>query len=141
MPWAAEGTPSIAARGGPRRRGVGLTPLIDVVFILLVFFMLASSFETWRALPLATTGGAGSAAAAQGLLVEVGRDQVRCAGQPVDLDGLGDCLRRHRAARPGAEDGAVVVRPGSGVDLTRLVAVLDRLAAAGAARVSLAGSP
>ncbi|MFC6760360.1 ExbD/TolR family protein [Sulfitobacter porphyrae] len=35
----------------PRRRP-GLTPMIDVVFLLLVFFMLASRFGQDRALPL-----------------------------------------------------------------------------------------
>ena len=39
----------------PRRRRspISLTPLIDVVFILLVFFMLASSFLDWRSITLA----------------------------------------------------------------------------------------
>jgi biopolymer transport protein ExbD len=32
-----------------RRRGIGLTALIDVVFILLMFFMLTSSFTRWKA--------------------------------------------------------------------------------------------
>jgi biopolymer transport protein ExbD len=32
--------------------GISLTPLIDVVFILLVFFMLASSFDQLRAVEL-----------------------------------------------------------------------------------------
>lgn len=31
-----------------RRLTISLTPLIDVVFILLVFFMLASQFAEWR---------------------------------------------------------------------------------------------
>ncbi len=31
----------------PRRALVSLTPLVDVVFILLIFFMLASSFNDW----------------------------------------------------------------------------------------------
>lgn len=31
-----------------RRRHIGLTALIDVVFILLLFFMLSSTFTRWR---------------------------------------------------------------------------------------------
>ncbi len=31
-----------------RRQAISLTPLIDVVFILLLFFMLSSSFIPWR---------------------------------------------------------------------------------------------
>ena len=37
---------------GRRRPLISLTPLIDVVFILLVFFMLASSFLDWRSIDL-----------------------------------------------------------------------------------------
>ncbi len=39
-----------------RKRGPSLTPLIDVVFILLLFFMLSSSFVRWQtvATPLAS---------------------------------------------------------------------------------------
>lgn len=36
----------------PRRRRISLTALIDVVFILLMFFMLTSSFSQWRAVEL-----------------------------------------------------------------------------------------
>lgn len=31
-----------------RKNPISLTPLIDVVFILLLFFMLSSSFQKWR---------------------------------------------------------------------------------------------
>ena len=31
---------------------ISLTPLIDVVFILLIFFMLASRFGDWKDLPV-----------------------------------------------------------------------------------------
>lgn len=36
------------------RRSVNLTPLIDVVFILLMFFMLTSTFSQWRSIELLT---------------------------------------------------------------------------------------
>ncbi|MBL4761375.1 MAG: biopolymer transporter ExbD [Gammaproteobacteria bacterium] len=36
----------------PRRQLISLTPLIDVVFILLLFFMLSSSFIQWREIAL-----------------------------------------------------------------------------------------
>ncbi|MBO8087018.1 MAG: biopolymer transporter ExbD, partial [Marichromatium sp.] len=39
-----------------RRNPISLTPLIDVVFILLLFFMLASHFDQWRALALDARG-------------------------------------------------------------------------------------
>ena len=36
----------------PRKSLVNLTPLIDVVFILLIFFMLASNFIRWHYIEL-----------------------------------------------------------------------------------------
>ncbi len=36
------------------RKSLSLTPLIDVVFILLLFFMLASRMDNWQAASLAT---------------------------------------------------------------------------------------
>ena len=35
-----------------RRHSIGLTALIDVIFILLLFFMLSSTFTRWRAIDL-----------------------------------------------------------------------------------------
>ena len=46
-----------------RRKPIGITSLIDVIFLLLLFFMLASSFSHYRALPIASnSAGAGSGA-------------------------------------------------------------------------------
>lgn len=38
-----------------RKQAISLTPLIDVVFILLLFFMLSSSFTQWRVIQLPTS--------------------------------------------------------------------------------------
>ena len=49
-----------------RRREAGeeadlnLTPMLDVVFILLVFFMLASSLIDWRSISLDPPGSGGA---------------------------------------------------------------------------------
>src|SRR3546814_18207863 len=69
--------------GRPRRRAsISLTPLIDVVFILLIFFMLATSFVDDRAIevgaPAAKLGGASLEGA---LLVELRPDGLRLAGE------------------------------------------------------------
>ncbi|MEM6945656.1 MAG: biopolymer transporter ExbD, partial [Pseudomonadota bacterium] len=49
MAHTASLPPRLANR--PRKRlRISITPLIDVVFILLVFFMLASSFLDWRSI-------------------------------------------------------------------------------------------
>ena len=121
----------------PRRRRalISLTPLIDVVFILLVFFMLASSFLDWRSIGLtAPTAGAPAGTMEGAVLVEVRADGLRLAGRPVTLDELDARIRTRLAEK---RDQSVFVKPAPGVPLQQAVAVLDRLTAAGVTRLSL----
>jgi len=129
----------LANRRRQRRSPISLTPLIDVVFILLVFFMLASSFLDWRAIDLNAPGkAAASASMAGAMLVEIRRDGLRLAGQRIALPDL--------AARVGAKiretpDQRVIVQPAAGVVLQDAVAVLDALSAAGVRDLSLTRRP
>ncbi len=126
----------------PKRRQrslISLTPLIDVVFILLIFFMLASSFLDWRSIALGGGARAGGMPAPSGvLLVEVGPQGLRLSGQPVSLEVLaariGESLRANHGQR-------VLVRPAAGVTLQSLVVVVDRLTEAGAADLTLIHDP
>ena len=119
------------------RRTIGLTPLIDVVFILLMFFMLASSFRDRRGIALeapdATARGMGWSGA---LLVEIRRDGLRLSGQELSLHEIAARLSEHLEREP---DRRVLVRPGDGVSLQHTVTILDRIEATGARSVSLTG--
>ena len=76
----ASSRPSLRSKRGGGRRMISLTPLIDVVFILLVFFMLASSFTDWRAITLDTPPAATRSGSSEGaLLVRVGQDGLDLA--------------------------------------------------------------
>ncbi len=124
-----------AGRARRHRQLISLTPLIDVVFILLVFFMLASSFLDWRSIGLTAPQAGDAGATIEGaLLVEVRAQGVRLAGRPVTEDELERQLRVRLAEKP---DQTVFVKAGQGVPLQRVVSVLDRLTAAGATGLSL----
>ena len=126
-------------RNRPRRRArVSLTPLIDVVFILLVFFMLASSFTEWRSIRLtsAEAGGAAAPGMVGAMLVEVRPDGVRLSGRRMAPDALVERLAARRETHP---EMRVLVRPAGGVEMQRVVDLLDRLSAAGIARLDLVG--
>ncbi|MEM6423000.1 MAG: biopolymer transporter ExbD, partial [Pseudomonadota bacterium] len=100
----------------PRRKAqIGVTPLIDVVFILLVFFMLASRFEDWRSVDLASSSrGVPVATAAEGaLLVEVWLGDLRLSGARMTDEALFDAVRERLSARP---DQRILVAPAVGVD-------------------------
>ena len=118
---------------------ISLAPLIDMVFILLVFFMLASSFQTWRAIPVSTTSPAAGAAGPKGaLLVQVRSDGLRLGGHAMTLEALATQVAAHLAEHPSRH---VLVEPAAGISLQAAITVLDQLAAAGARNLSLVGPP
>ena len=129
-------SPPLLRKPARRRPLISLTPLIDVVFILLVFFMLASSFLDWRAIDLnAPAQAAARNASSEGaLLVEVRPDGVRLAAERVSLDALAQRVAARLVAKPAQR---VLIKPSEGVPLQSTVEVLDRLKEAGAINVSL----
>ncbi len=118
-----------------RRRAISLTPLIDVVFILLLFFMLSSSFTQWRQLDLAVPGNGASAAPAQHqvrLLSDDGR--FRLDGMELDLQDSSALARQIGPHR----DDLFVISADSGIATQAMIRLLDALKAAGAQQLSLA---
>lgn len=120
----------------PRRRPlIGLTPLIDVVFILLVFFMLASSYLDWRAIELTAPSETAAGGPVEGaLLVEIRPEGLRFAGEFLPLETIVQRAERRLNRVP---ETPVLVKPAAGVTLQRTVTVLDRLVAAGAVNLSV----
>lgn len=136
---------AFAPEGGARRgarRGAGLAPMIDVVFLLLVFFMLAARLgaEAGLVLRLAPPQGAAGAPTApawQGppRLVELrGGGRILLNGVPLALEALPAAL----SPLMPAAGAPVVLRAGPGVDLQRLLDVAGALRLAGFSGVVIA---
>ena len=117
-----------------RRRRPNLTPMIDVVFLLLVFFMLVARFDSGGTMPVSAAPGDGSAWQGAPRLVTVAPESLRLNGVATDLAGLGGAVTL-LMPDPGA---LVVVRPVGGASLQKLVLVLDALSAAGIRRIVIA---
>ncbi|SMX41543.1 ExbD/TolR family protein [Actibacterium lipolyticum] len=115
----------------PKRRP-SLTPMIDVVFLLLVFFMLASRFGTDMQLPLVIAGQGGEYSGPP-RLIEVRPDGVTLNGVAVALSALAAEL----AQLTEAPTDAVVLRARDEASLQRLVVVMDTLSAAGFSRIAI----
>lgn len=115
----------------PRRRP-NLTPMIDVVFLLLVFFMLVSRFGVDRVLPL-SVAGAGAGWSGPPRLVDVAPGGLALNGVPVGAEALAAAL----APLMAAPDDAVVLRAREGASLQAVVAVMESLGAAGFTRLVL----
>ena len=126
----------------PRRRpaGIRLTPLIDVVFILLVFFMLASSFMDWRGFRLdLPAADATPDPDVDPIVVRVLADGgYRLGGLDVGAEEL---VQRVREVRDGPDPRPVVIQAAGTAPVQATVRVLDRLHAGGIEGASLAGDP
>ncbi|MGD9861728.1 MAG: ExbD/TolR family protein, partial [Pseudodonghicola sp.] len=115
----------------PRR--ISLTPMIDVVFLLLVFFMLASRFGSDMQIALNAAGGAAADYRGPPRLVRIEEAALRLNGVALSEDALIEELGR----LTGTPDDVIVLRSDEAVTLQRLVAVMDRLRAGGFARLVL----
>ena len=130
---------SVAARFRTRRRAIGLTPLIDVVFILLLFFMLSTSFAQRRQIPIALPAPVDDPQAREVRLLELEREDgtVLHAGRSLRI-GDRAALRAWVSEEPEA---VVAVAAAPGVRTQTLVDLLDALERAGTERIALAGGP
>jgi biopolymer transport protein ExbD len=111
---------------------ISLTPLIDVVFILLLFFLLASRFGQWRAFTLDAAGASVASAPGESrpaVLLRVhpdGRHDLN--GAPLDSARLVEVLQGYCQRDPNL---VVVLQARADVELQALVTAMDAIAAAG----------
>lgn len=118
-----------------RKRSVSLTPLIDVVFNLLLFFMLASSLAKWSGLDLSTGSEAASTEdipAAEVYLL--GSDELRYDGERYPLAKLAERLS---ADLEQERISSVILRAEDGVRLHELIDSFDQLSHAGIQALAL----
>ena len=76
-----------------RGRRLSMTSLIDVIFLLLLFFMLSSTFSRFAEVELSAVGagGTGSSDAKVGFL-QVSTEILRVNGREITLDALPDAF-------------------------------------------------
>ena len=120
----------------PTGRLISLTPLIDVVFILLVFFMLASSFLDWRSVDRIVSSGMGAKNSAQrAILISLRSDgSIAVGSRSVARPALRSVMTEKLAEKRGQR---IVIRSEPGVPLQRAIDTLDLLRTLGATNVSL----
>ncbi len=101
------------------RRPVSLTPLIDVIFLLLLFFMLSSTFSKFAEIELSQAIGGSTAETRpeERVFVQLGAERLTLNGAPVTLDEL----------TAQVETGQVLVSLDADTNSQRLVDLLVRL--------------
>jgi biopolymer transport protein ExbD len=120
-----------------RTTDVDISPLIDMVFILLIFFMVSTTFVKDAKVDLQRpTAQSAQTASSKSLRVSVDRGGgIYLDGAPVKSWMLQSKLRD--AFRDGADKTVLVVSDGR-VQVDRLVEVVDQARLAGAAEVAVA---
>jgi biopolymer transport protein ExbD len=131
----------MANRRRRREPSINLAPLVDIVFLLVIFFMVSSTFITPETglpidLPQATSGEARPEGAPTVVVQADG--QAFWKGEPVDDAALLASLRAALARDPV---GTVILRADRKTPHGRVVQVMDVIRRAGAKRVAVAAVP
>ena len=115
---------------------IDLTPMLDVVFILLIFFIVTASFfkDTGIEVDRPEAVTAEPEKSARILVAVSAGDQIWIAGRQADPRAVRREIERLRAANPR---GALVVQADAHSSAKAVAAVLDAARAAGIEDVSL----
>ena len=118
-------------RSKPERELVNITPLIDVVFILLVFFMLAGAIEPkdpFSIAPVASTAEARGDV--QDFVVLVDKDgRVALDDHELPREELAAAIRDAMGRKPGA---LIQLKPDAEADAVTVIEVMEAIRDAGA---------
>ncbi len=116
---------------------IDMGPLLDMVFILLIFFVITTNFN--RQTGVEVNKPKAQSAVSQGqktIMVGVTKEgTLHIHGRQVSADGLTQVLVRELAERP---DASVVVVGDRGSTLGRSVEVMDICSKAGVVKISIA---
>jgi biopolymer transport protein ExbD len=118
---------------------IDLTPMLDVVFIMLIFFIVTASFVKEVGLDLSRPAGGGSAktvTTSENIFIQLTDDGMIFIDQrPVDVRSVRPNIERLHAERP---KGSVVIAASPNALNGLLVEVMDQARLAGVQNISLA---
>lgn len=119
--------------------GINVTPLVDVVLVLLVVLMVAASGAISEALPLDLPTAVNGQSSAPLLRIAIAADgSLVVDGETTDLPGL---LRAAKNARSQDADARAAIAADGAARHEQVVAVLDTLRGSGLTRLAIQVSP
>ena len=118
---------------------INMAPLIDMVFLLLIFFMVTTSFVKETGIDVNRPTAATAQVQNKGnILLGVTEDgRIYFEKNPIDIRSVRAHVERSLAENP---EGAVVIVADQKSDTGVIVRIMDQCRLAGAARVSIAAS-
>ena len=116
---------------------VNLTPMLDVVFIMLIFFIVTASFVKESGIEISRPGASTAVRKEKGniLIAISSNDQIWMNRRQVDPRALRANIERAHAENP---QGAVVIQADKAAKTGFLVQVMDAARQAGVKDISLA---
>lgn len=130
---------------GPERKPLGgddnLIPLINVVFLMLIFFMVAGHItksDKVKLMPPNSVSDTQSAEAEKVVLAATHDDQIYLDDQPITQDKLSAALTQAFEQSKAPEKFSVLVKVDADLPVEKLQALLKEVKAAGLTHVSLA---
>ena len=116
---------------------VNLTPMLDVVFIMLIFFIVTASFVKESGIEISRPGASTAVRKEKGniLIAISANDQIWMNRRQVDPRALRANIERAHAENP---QGAVIIQADKEAKTGLLVQVMDAARSAGVKSVSLA---
>ncbi|WP_348675224.1 biopolymer transporter ExbD [uncultured Abyssibacter sp.] len=117
--------------------GIDLTPMLDVVFIMLIFFIVTATFVKEAGIdvdrPQATTAERQDLA---NILIAISpEDEIWIDGKRIDERDLATTVKRLHAENP---QGSVVIQADRASTHKKLVVVMDAVQQAGVGQVAVA---
>lgn len=112
-----------------------MTSLIDVIFLLLLFFMLSSTFTKYGEIELLGAAPESGVAAPEILFLSLGTERLLLNGQPLDATELAERLQQEESEDPRV----VLINLDKDVTSQQLMDVLAILRSVAGVRTSVLG--
>jgi biopolymer transport protein ExbD len=124
------------ARSKRHQQGIVITSLVDVMILLVIFFMLTATFERAESMEISLPSGAASVPVNDNPLVVVAAERGRIFfdDRKISMDELGNAVTQSLIADKTRH---IVVMNTEGTTVQELVSVMDAIYKAGGQNVSL----
>ena len=116
---------------------ISLTPIIDVVFILLIFFMLATNFQSFNKTEIKISNETASVSQSDKkiFLIEFNKDsEFKLNGTAASLDSIKSDII---SSKNNGDDFIVITKPLKGVDVQLILSVFANLKSSNIENVTL----